>query len=162
MEIACISNSVSSWGCWPFIACWCRLYRRWKWNAVVQLWYIINTLSWSAPQCTLSPLSFKIYLKMRYKHILETVFDPDMNCTWSQPMQRNFYLLFYCFSKKYCWNDDEWRLQFLHISSHSQVIALSIFWIVTSRLSVTWDNGNNKKVWYLGEYLIKFNETWYT
>jgi hypothetical protein len=26
----------------------------------------------------------------------------------------------------------------------------------------TWDNGNNKKVWYLGEYLIKFNETWHT
>jgi hypothetical protein len=91
MEIACISNSVSSWGCWPFIdggpqinlGCWCRLYRRWKWDAVVQQWYI-NTLSWSAPQCTLSPSSFKIYLKMRYKHILETVFDPDMTCTWSQ------------------------------------------------------------------------------
>jgi hypothetical protein len=29
-------------------------------------------------------------------------------------------------------------------------------------ISVTWDNGNNKKVWYLGEYVIKFNETWYT
>jgi hypothetical protein len=31
------------------------------------------------------------------------------------------------------------------------------------KLSMTWlDNGNNKKVWYLAEYLIKFNETWYT
>jgi hypothetical protein len=28
--------------------------------------------------------------------------------------------------------------------------------------SLTWDNGNNKKVWYLSEYLIKFNETRYT
>ena len=28
--------------------------------------------------------------------------------------------------------------------------------------SMTRDNGNNKKVWYLGDYLIKFNETWYT
>jgi hypothetical protein len=47
-------------------------------------------------------------------------------------MQRNFHLIFYCFSKKYCWNDEEWRLQFICISSHSQVIALSIFWVVTS------------------------------
>jgi hypothetical protein len=23
------------------------------------------------------------------------------------PMQRNFYLIFYCFSKKYCWSDEE-------------------------------------------------------
>jgi hypothetical protein len=29
-------------------------------------------------------------------------------------------------------------------------------------ISVTWDSGNNKKVWYLGDRLIKFNETWYT
>jgi hypothetical protein len=25
-----------------------------------------------------------------------------------------------------------------------------------------WDNGNNKKVSYLGDRLIKFNETWHT
>jgi hypothetical protein len=23
------------------------------------------------------------------------------------PMQRNFHLIFYCFSKKYCWSDEE-------------------------------------------------------
>jgi hypothetical protein len=28
--------------------------------------------------------------------------------------------------------------------------------------SLTSDNGNNKKVWYLWEYLIKFNEIRYT
>jgi hypothetical protein len=52
------------------------------------------------------------------------------------PMQRNFYLIFYCFSEEYCWSDEKWRLQFRHISSHSQVIALSIFWVVTSQVWV--------------------------
>jgi hypothetical protein len=27
-------------------------------------------------------------------------------------------------------------------------------------ISLTWNSGNNQKIWYLGDLLIKFNETW--
>jgi hypothetical protein len=46
--------------------------------------------------------------------------------------KRNFCLIFYCFVNRYCSNDEEWRLQFIRILFHSQIIALSIFWVVTS------------------------------
>ena len=50
-------------------------------NRVVKLW---NSVCVSIdPSSFTSPSSFKLYLKMRYKNILETVFDPDMTCTWS-------------------------------------------------------------------------------
>ena len=42
-------------------------------------------------------------------------------------MKRNFCVIFYCFIKRYCLNDEQRHLQFICISSHSQVIARSIF-----------------------------------
>jgi hypothetical protein len=50
-------------------------------NHVVKLWNSICLLI--DPSSFTSPSSFKLYLKMRYTHIPETVFDPDMTCTWS-------------------------------------------------------------------------------
>jgi hypothetical protein len=50
-------------------------------NRVIKLWNSVCLLI--DPSSFTSPSSFKLYLKMRYKHILETVFDPDMTCTWS-------------------------------------------------------------------------------
>ena len=56
-------------------------YSRSYFNHVVKIWNSVCLLI--DPSSFTSPSSFKIYLKMRYKHILETVFDPDMTCTWS-------------------------------------------------------------------------------
>jgi hypothetical protein len=50
-------------------------------NRVVKLWNSVCLLI--DPSSFTSPSSFKIYLSMRYEHILETVFDPDMTFTWS-------------------------------------------------------------------------------
>ena len=50
-------------------------------NNIAKLWNSICTLI--EPSSFKSPSSFRIYLKRTYKHILETVFDPDMTCTWS-------------------------------------------------------------------------------
>ena len=48
-------------------------------NRVIKLW---NSVCVSIdPSSFTSSSSFKLYLKMRYKNILETVSDPDMTCT---------------------------------------------------------------------------------
>jgi hypothetical protein len=54
--------------------------------------------------------------------------DGRIKCLWNE-----IFASFYCFIKRYRSNDEEWRLQFIRISSHSQVIALSIFWVVASQ-----------------------------
>jgi hypothetical protein len=48
------------------------------------------------------------------------------------------------------------------VISHLILKLLHFLYLSCDVTSMSWDNGNNKKVWYLGEYLIKFNETWDT
>ena len=50
-------------------------------NRITKLWNSTCTLT--EPSSFTSPSSFRMYLKRTYKHILETVFDSDMTCTWS-------------------------------------------------------------------------------
>jgi hypothetical protein len=114
-------------------------------------------LRWGDLLKTIIPRGLADSNRIAYNHVkhMSSWTSKDLD---KVPMQRNFYLIFYCFSKKYCWSDEKWRLQFRHISSHSQVIALSIFWVVMSQAWVEIMAITR----YLGEYLVKFNETWYT
>jgi hypothetical protein len=49
-------------------------------NRVVKLWNsVCNSID---PRRFLFPSPFRIYLKNKYNHTLETVFDPEMTCTW--------------------------------------------------------------------------------